>query len=78
MAECGIAAGSESRDRRKNWSGSPEGKRTRPALFDALQYGGRAASGLKVLRLRIPIQGGQVFRFDGGQRSDMIPATVPI
>jgi hypothetical protein len=29
-------------------------------------------------QLRIPIQGGHVFRFDGGQRSDMIPATIPI
>ena len=28
--------------------------------------------------LRIPIQGGHVFRFDGGQRSDMIAATIPI
>jgi hypothetical protein len=28
--------------------------------------------------LGIPIQGGHVFRFDGGQRSDMIPATIPI
>jgi hypothetical protein len=28
--------------------------------------------------VRIPIQGGHVFRFDGGQRSHMIPATIPI
>jgi hypothetical protein len=28
--------------------------------------------------LRIPIEGGHVFRFDGGHRSNMIPATIPI
>lgn len=33
---------------------------------------------LEAETVRIPIQGGHVFRFDGGQRSDMIPATIPI
>jgi hypothetical protein len=28
--------------------------------------------------VRIPIQGGQVFRFDGGHRSNVIAATIPI
>ena len=28
--------------------------------------------------LRIPTQGGQVFRFDRGQRSDLMAATIPI
>jgi len=28
--------------------------------------------------LRIPTQGGQVFRFDRGHRSDLMVATIPI
>jgi hypothetical protein len=29
-------------------------------------------------RLQIPIQGGQVFRFDRGRATDLMAATIPI
>ena len=32
----------------------------------------------RALKVRIPIQGGHLFRFDGGHRSNLIPATIPI
>ena len=30
------------------------------------------------IELRIPTQGGQLFRFDGGHRSNLMAATIPI
>jgi hypothetical protein len=42
----------------------------------------RAVGGLQttltIVPLRIPTQGGQVFRFDRGHRSDLMAATIPI
>ena len=52
---------------------------TRSPTFQAAKlHLRRIGRTLSVLLVRIPIQGGHVFRFDGGQRSDMIPATIPI